>query len=552
MTRRALALSSLWYLLLAALVFYPLHRRGYLLLLDWTPTPSVRLRTEGALGIHGLPALALLKGFGLVLPTWVGQRLILFGAVLGAGLAAHVSAPVRSQTARLFAGTLYAINPFVFVRILAGHWKLLIFYALAPLAARAILRMAKDPSPRSGMVAGAWIAGLAAVSVHALMLLVLLAATGVWMLIVRSGVRRAGMAFGSALLVVIAGILWWVVPAALEGIPLRYGADEIRSFASTATDGAPVSLAVAGLRGFWIERFNPSGPSGWPVVALVLAGLAVFGAALALRDRRLEAATLSSSSVFALVVAIGIANPLTAHVARAFYRWLPGFLAFREPHKLVALLALTYAWLGAVAVDWLYARRRWLIRGIGVGLVLVPLVYTPAIFGGLEGRLHPVEYPTSWTAADQFLLQDRDRFSTLFLPWKLYLPLPFNNPHEPVANPAPDFFSVPIISSQDPEVGLGVWVPSDSVTREIDQLILNFPDIKNFGARLAPLGIKYLMLVANVNVGRYDFLYGQGDLQVVFNSGDLVIFRNTAWNRSDLPLNMYFGGAKPAAMFRRL
>src|SRR5688572_22907433 len=100
MTRRALALSSLWYLLLAALIFYPLHRRGYLLLLDWTPTPSVRLRTEGVLGIHGLPSLAALKALSLVLPIWVGQRLILFGAVFVAGLTAHVSAPVRSQAGR--------------------------------------------------------------------------------------------------------------------------------------------------------------------------------------------------------------------------------------------------------------------------------------------------------------------------------------------------------------------------------------------------------------------------------------------------------------------
>lgn len=529
MPRRALALSSLWYLLLGALIFYPLHRRGYLLLLDWTPTPSVRWRTEEILGIHGLPALAVLKSISLVVPTWIIQRLILFGAVFGAGLSAHVAAPVRSQPPRFFAGTLYAINPFVFVRILAGHWKLLIFYALAPLAARAILRMAKEPSARSGAAAGAWIAGLAAVSVHALMLLVLLVAAGFWMLILRSGARRVGVALGTASLVVAIGISWWVVPAVLEGVPLQSGPDEIRGFASTATDGTPVPLAVAGLRGFWIERFNPSGPPAWPLVALALAGLMAFGASVALRDRRrLAAATLLSSSAFALVVAIGIANPLTAPFARALYRWIPGFLAFREPHKLAALMALTYAWLGAVAADWMYARRSLLIRGLALGLSIVPFVYTPAIFGGLGGRLHPTEYPATWTAAERFLVNDRDDYSVLFLPWKLYLPLPFNDPREPVANPAPQFFSVRIVSSQDPEVP-GVRVPSDPVARKIEQLVLNSSDVTDMGARLAPLGFKYVMLLPNANPGGYDFLYGQIDLQVAFDSDDLVIFRNTAW-----------------------
>lgn len=534
--RLGLPAAWVWYAALAVAILWPLRHGGIALLLDWTPAPRLSASVDGPLGVQEWPLAALLRAVNLLIPTWILQRLILWGALACAGVAAHVTAPVTTARARLFAGTFYLVNPFTMARLAAGHWRILVAYALAPLAARAILRLVREPSRPRGITAGAWIAGAALVSAHFLLLCILLLA-GFATAVVG---RRQGTlgAFGMAVAIVGAGTLWWLVPAGLAGAPPGAGQSSLAVFQSSASGGASVFVSVLGLRGFWVERLNPTGPFGWPWLAILFLGLALLGAIRAARDpRRTHALVLLAGMAVAVFLALGVASPVTAVAARALYRWAPGLVAFREPHKLLALVALGYAWLGAIALEPRRAKRahgkdrRWPRAHQLVGLLLavsLPIAYTHEIFDGADGRIWPVQYPSSWSAADRMLQADPDPGRALVLPWKLYASLPFAGRY-PVADPARGFFSIPTVASEDPHLGPGPSPHTDPARRSIDLLITHHDEVVAFGAAVAHLDIKYILLIPSPDGDAYAFLFRQPDLRVVSSSADLVVFRNGAW-----------------------
>src|SRR5439155_16778456 len=93
--------------------------------------------------------------------------------------------------------------------------------------------------------------------------------------------------------------------------------------------------------------------------------------------------------------------------------------------------------------------RTWDMRAIVAFALVVPLVYGNTLVWNWS-RLRPIHFPSEWSAADRSMTaQGGGRM--LFLPWHLYISLSFT--HYRVANPAPWFFSVPVLSGDDVEVG---------------------------------------------------------------------------------------------------
>lgn len=517
--------TAAWYGLLAAVVLHPLLGSGYLLLLDWTPTPTSLGPITGPFAVHDAPLLGLLEL--LPVPAWIIQRAILFGVVWGAGMAAHLTAPVRRGTARLLAGTLYALTPFVYTRILAGHWRLLVAYALAPLAVRAIVRLAREPSRRAGLIAGLWIVGAAAVAPHAILLFGVAVIALAVSLALGARRRTAVTAFATSSLVVAGGSLWWLIPAWSHG--LAPGAAALDVYHSGSVGGESLALTLLGMRGFWIPRFNPADPSVWPLLTIGLLALTLLGIAVAVRDGRRHASLIMLvSGAVALIVSMGVASPVTASLARAMYRWIPGWEVMREPHKAVALIALGHAWFGAVALDWLLTRRPAAIRFAAPALLALPFLLTPQILGGLGGRLDPGQYPASWSSAERRFQADPDRFSVVVLPWQLYVPVPWIEWAKTVMDPSREYFSSPVLASDDPQVGPGPDA-GGPIDRRIESLVVRDATLDRLGSELASLGVKYVLLLPGGVPGSYRYLFDQEDLRVEISSAELVVFRNTAW-----------------------
>ncbi|HSO53077.1 MAG TPA: hypothetical protein VL330_10065, partial [Actinomycetes bacterium] len=128
---------------LALLALGPLLGRGYVLTYDMVFVPRLEL-TRGLLGLdtavaRAVPADLLVALASRLVPADLVQKLVLAGVFAGAAAGAARLVPSRSLAARAAAAVLYAWNPFIYERLLMGHWGLLVSYAALPWAARAAL-----------------------------------------------------------------------------------------------------------------------------------------------------------------------------------------------------------------------------------------------------------------------------------------------------------------------------------------------------------------------------------------------------------------------------
>ena len=99
----------------------------------------------------------------------------------------------------------------------------------------------------------------------------------------------------------------------------------------------------------------------------------------------------------------------------------------------------------------------WLIlqsRGKGARFAVIalagvlPLIYTPNLFGGLDGQVKASSFPSSWSVAERLVGQD----TVLFLPWREYFPTPIHG-SATIVNPAAQYFGGNALISQDPGAG---------------------------------------------------------------------------------------------------
>jgi hypothetical protein len=130
-------------LVLALGICWPLVGGGRVFLLDWVTGPHNALLPSTFYGLNG----GLMSGLPLVLV--VGHLTHLVGSV-GTWIPIAAFFPIATvsmgrlvggrQWARLGAATLFAVNPFVFQRLYAGHIALLLGYALLPLVVRSMVR----------------------------------------------------------------------------------------------------------------------------------------------------------------------------------------------------------------------------------------------------------------------------------------------------------------------------------------------------------------------------------------------------------------------------
>lgn len=558
-----------YFLALALLVFYPLFGRGYVLSLDMVFAPGTDyaeflLRTKGPLYYGRLPIAVVLDALGLVVADWVLQKVVLVTVVAGSGLATYRALHDRTTTGRIFAGTVYAFNPFVYVRLLAGHWYLLLGYAVLPLAVVAFARyLSGEGTLRRAVL---WTTVVSAFDPHAAVLLALAGGcVGAATLARSSGNRRRVRArrlvgFVAAALAVNA---YWILPglAGLLGGGTQLAtasAHDVAAFSARGTVDGNVPLSVAMLYGFW------RGGAVLPVEVLpqwvalgLFVGILFFATYGWFAERDALSDGLVLATVCGFLLALGVSYPVTTPAFRWLYEQVPLMTGMRDTQKFVALLVLGYTILGARGVDHLLSRagladglsvrtdpRAWGDRSVdrrvvlamllAVVLVATPLGYTVTMFGGFAGQLHTTEYPDGWYATEERFEADEDRYRVLFLPWHQYMR--FSWTERTVANPADLFFGPPVVHGRNLEVG-GIESQATDPTHARITTLLQSTDHGAFGHALAPLGVKYVLLSKDADYRRYGFLDQQDDLEVVLDTETVVLYENVAFDRAPPPSN---------------
>ena len=558
----------------------PLLGGGRVFLLDWTIGPHVAVATPAALGLNGGLTAGIASSVVIALSnhllggaaTWLPILVFFPIAAVGAGRLAG-----RSRWSRLAAGTLYAVNPFVFNRIFVGHLPLLIGYALLPFATGAVIRSLSSQVSR-WPVPALWWAALTALSPHFAwifgVVVVGVVVVAVWTR--QDRIRRISGWFATVVGAFALMSTYILLPHATTNLPTQVGRVSLDLYRTTGDPHLGLFANVLALYGFWRLGPGPELPkdvvSGWPFLMLAIVLIAMFGAWRAVRkgeprgdqkalvirldetslesgpegggsgsadpnardsllvDQRRLAILLLLVGVAGYVLAIGNQGP-TGKLFLWAYDHVPFFAIMREPQKFLMLLALAYAVLFGWGVERLSqvdispARAGAVATAAMIGVAL-PLGYAPTIFGGLAGQVAPSSLPSAYQRADA--LMGTGSGNVLYVPWHIYMAYSFTNDRV-IANVAATSFRRNVISGDNVEAS-GVATQSTSPrSAYLQRLFANGPRLHSFGALVAPLGVQYVVLAKAVDWSSYGWLAGQTDLHVVLDTPALEVWRNSAY-----------------------
>jgi hypothetical protein len=525
---------------------------GYIFGSDWPGPRRFDFPTEVS---SSAPLQAVIAVISRILSGEVTGKLLVFSLLFVTALTAYQAIPIQGFVPRATASIVYLVNPFVYGRLHYGQLFVLAGYAVLPWVALRLRRLLLAPGVGTALLAAfsLWLVGV--LSLH----MFLIAAVLAGLLLVTHTIaakdrltylKRLAPGLLLAAGATLAASSYWVIPILIgrgpEGSVIAgIGSGDLVAYAAVPDQQLGLLPNLLGLYGFWAEdtgRFTSMKDFVplWPAVLAVLLLVGAVGAFAVFRQHRDQlapwAAGLLIAAVIAVILEMGVSQPLTSGLVRWLDANLPLYRGMRDAGKWGALLALVYSQLialGAVAIlDWLRERTHgtpkteWLVP-TAIGLLLaLPLYYGNGLLYGMHGEIAPSQYPPGWYAADQVLAADSHPGRTLFLPWHEYMTLSFvRNENSVVASPAPSFFTTPVLVSADPEVP-GIAPPSDPEQLAISDLVAS-GNQGQWAQVLAAHHIKYVLLAREVDWSSYGYLDNQPGLIRIGDYGSIVLYRNS-------------------------
>lgn len=486
-----------------------------------------------------------------VIPAWLLQKIYLVLIIFLSGISMHSLIDTKSSIPKYFGGILYAVNPFVYVRFLAGHWLILLAYSIMPFAVKSFLDFLDTQNKNNLIRASLLIALTGALNTHILALLILVYL--IFLVFKLYQIKNEVGAVKNLLksLAILAALylllsLYWLLPlfTANATVINQISQADIYAFA-TGISAFNAVFTIASMYGFWREGYIYAKDfiPYWYLLFFFILFLAIHGFISNNKSKvlGLPVRALGVTAVVAVILGSGIHGPFSSLFEFLFNNTF-FFKGLRDSQKFAALIALSYSYLGALGVAEFEkiihnpARRanayekckKTAALVIVTMALIVPFIYSFTLFNNFWGQLEPTDYPKDWYETNELLNKDPQDFNVLFLPWHLYMDFKWiPNAQKRIGNPASSFFDKPIIQGENAEINLIYSQSTNPAQRYVESLLSNKDKITNFGELIIPLNVKYVLLTKEVDYKEYSFLFNQTDLELIKETENFYIFKNT-------------------------
>lgn len=474
-------LLDAWVVVVTLLVVWPLVvRRGYVFSRDAVFTPAIPLRPE-VVGVgtgtpRAVPLDAVVALTSRVVDGEVLGPVLIAGALLLAGMAAHRLVPKAAFWARGCVGALAIWNPFVLERLGLGQWALILGYA----ATLHVVRVARS-RPTAGRLAP-WLAVGAVTPTGAVLV-------GVTAVCLTAGRPRWKSIAGLALLVQTP----WVLPALVGGGALLSDPAGIGAFAARPERSGGVLWTLVGQGGLWDSLSVPGSRRGFlghltsaVGASAVLYAVAKHRSAVGRRLIALGALAVFVAALTSWEPGAELLTRLTAQVpgiglVRDAQKWLPPFIALLLVSVTISLDAVLKA-----------TRRRLTVMAPAAAVVAMalPFLLLPDGVVIVHAVMRPVDYPPDFA-------QVRDRVAgqegvMVSLPWQLYRQYPWAGDYA-THDPASRWFDIRVVSADALVLGDRVVEGEDAYSRAVGRVLEPETPEASAVQGLRELGVRYLL-----------------------------------------------------------
>lgn len=568
--------------IISLLVTFPLFSKGYIFTLDHVTHENAKKfffdyligysQENNGIFLTPLPIpnflyMLALFIFGNLLSVEIFQKIFFLFLLFFSGATAYYVCP-SNKFGKVFAGILYMINPFTYVRFLAGHTFLLLSYAFFPLFFKSLIEFSENVKEliknrnlnRKSCCKYFSYISIKIITKISILATICIATTHYLPLILgtlviffifdifREKDIRNALILNYILIFLLFFTLnfYWIIPIAGETSPInkieQFSELDLKLFSSRPSIEFNTIFNTISLHGFWRGGYDYAKYhiSVWPLIFFTIFFFSVHGFLICKNKRKYIILFVVLVSSF---IAIGIGYKPFENIIKSLYSRFEFLMGLREPHKLLVMLCLFYSYFGGIGVsdiinsiDKIKSGAKkienkevypLLIYSLFAIIIALPLIYSYTMLFGFNGYLKPLDYPKGWYEINEFLKSDKEDFNVLFLPWHLYMDFKWiENYDKRIANPSRVFFEKPIISAENIEAG-GIGSQTTNPTlRYIEFLLLKSDEISNFGELLSIVNVKYILLAKEVDWKNYLWLFDQEDLEIVKENENFIVFKN--------------------------
>lgn len=473
--------------------------------------------------------------------------MVLFVALIAGKKLAENFLSSKDSKWQVFIISLFTLfNPFVYDRLLFGQVGIVFSYTLLIYSFASFLKFIKEAGALQSYqdykeaVYGAIALALALqFSLHSIFFIIPLAIVIViYFISQRVGWKIILRVFGFTAIIIFILNANWILAIATNKTQVSTFIDkgitrtDLAVFATAGNTPIEAAKNIVMMSGFWgKDQFRYTDLTDinnfWGRSFLILSPLILWGLITGVRNRRTRALSIMVAILFttAFFLALGVRSLWSQKVTYWLFDNIPYYKGLRDTQKLVSLIVLSYTVFMALGIKELFAlpfvnKNRIAITVFIAGVVIMQ---APLLVWGFSGQAIPKEYPATWYEVDKYIVSNEGEDCTaqiLFLPWHLYMNFRFTGGI--IANPAPNFFSCPVLSGTNMEFG-GIYDNSqDPSGKVIDTWIASRgkSSVETFEA----LGVKYIVLAKEVDWKNYSWINELSEFTLTSEFGDIKLY----------------------------
>lgn len=345
MTIRIKIHDVLIYLMLTFAVLIPLFVGRYLFILDLIPRINDYQISNFFYGrtISQYGGNILLVAISIIIKEEIFQKIMLFFILFMSGYSMHnlMCNSTSSRIAQFYAGLLYMFNPYTYVRVMTGQLFLLYSYAILPILLKTFIDLLEKKDNKE-MIKFIFFLSFTAFNIHMLIIASIMI-TIIFLLWFNKyrDIRVLKLIIFSGILFILL-MSYWIIPLITTKNTLvdNIGDKDFETFSSKGG-----LFDIISMYGFWrgeylyIRDFLPE----YQFLSLIIMSLAILGFISYYKNPKIGVYILAFAVIGILgsVLAFGIKGPLPDIVLKGF----------RDDHKFVAMLVISYSFLGALGIE---------------------------------------------------------------------------------------------------------------------------------------------------------------------------------------------------------
>ncbi|ACX72265.1 conserved hypothetical protein [Methanocaldococcus vulcanius M7] len=525
------------YLILSIIILIPFFSDKYLFLLDTLPKLNDQSLIDQLYGFisPSYGGTLPLNIINVIIPAYIFQKLLLLFILFFSGYSAYSLAKklTNSEIGSFYAGILYMINPYTYIRIIVGHWFILFAYSLLPLGVKYFIELLENKDKKS-IIKATLITSLIAFNAHTLFMAFMVYGIILTLKLIKE--KSISLLKPVSLFALSFSMInvYWLVPllTAKSSSLVNYITIHDLYVFAPKVDSFSALFTLASMYGFWRPAYTYAKDylPFWEVLFVIIIFLSVHGFLSYYKNRKIGIYVISFALIWfvGLFFATGITGPFKS-IFQFLFDHIFILKGMRDTQKFVTLIVLSYSILGAFGLKEIVKsiNSNKAKKIIAIFFITIPLIYSFTFFNGFDNQIKSTDYPKDWYQVNNFLNKDKDNFNILFFPWHLYMDVHWvPNKDKRIANPSQTFFDKYVIFAKNlevPGIYTEIYTPYQSY---IAYLLQNREKIHNFGSLVAPLGVKYILLTKEVDYKNYNFLFKQKDIKLVLETKHLYVFKN--------------------------